>query len=85
MFAFLPQFVDPARGPVWAQLLLLGLLQKLSGAVVLGVVALTSGALGSWLARCPGLLAWQERFAGAVMVVLGVRLLLSGDVRPARL
>lgn len=85
MFAFLPQFVDPARGPVWAQLLVLGLLQKLSGAVVLGVVALTSGALGSWLARRPGLLAWQERFAGVVMVSLGVRLLLWGDARPARI
>lgn len=85
MFAFLPQFVDPARGPVWMQLLLLGLLQKLSGFVILGLVALTSGALGGWLARRPGLLAWQERFAGAVMVILGVRLLLSGDARPARI
>jgi len=34
MFAFLPQFVDPARGPVWTQLLVLGLLQKLCGVMV---------------------------------------------------
>ena len=24
MFAFLPQFIDPAAGPVWLQLLVLG-------------------------------------------------------------
>ena len=36
-----------------------------------------------WLARRPGIVAWQERFTGVVMVVLGIRLLL-GDARPAR-
>lgn len=84
MFAFLPQFVDPARGPVWAQLLLLGLLQKLSGAAVLAAVALASGTVGGWLAKRPGLMAWQERFAGVVMLALGLRLLLTGEGRPAR-
>jgi len=84
MFAFLPQFVDPARGPVWTQLLVLGLLQKLSGALVLGLVGLMSGTVGGWLARRPGLLAWQERFTGVVMIVLGLRLLFSGDAQPSR-
>nr|CAD6437840.1 LysE family translocator [Rhizobium sp. Q54] len=84
MFAFLPQFVDPSRGPVWTQLLVLGLLQKLSGVAVLGSVALLSGTVGGWLALRPGWLAWQERFTGAVMIILGLRLLLTGDARPAR-
>ncbi|MEO3431667.1 LysE family translocator [Inquilinus sp. CAU 1745] len=83
MFAFLPQFVDPGAGPVGPQLLMLGILQKLSGVLVLGSAALASGAVGGWLARRPGWLAWQERFAGAVMIVLGIRLLMSGDARPA--
>jgi threonine/homoserine/homoserine lactone efflux protein len=84
MFAFLPQFVDPAQGAVWMQLLVLGALQKLCGVAVLGSAAVASGAIGGWLARRPGVLAWQERFTGIVMVVLGVRLLLAGDARPTR-
>jgi threonine/homoserine/homoserine lactone efflux protein len=84
MFAFLPQFIDPSRGPVWAQLLVLGLLQKLSGAAVLSSIALLSGAVGGWLALRPGWLAWQERFTGALMIILGFRLLLIGDARSAR-
>lgn len=84
MFTLLPQFVDVAQGPAWRQLLVLGTLQKLSGAIVLGTVALTSGAVGNWLARRPGWLAWQQRFTGAVMIGLGLRLFFAGDARPAR-
>jgi len=83
MFAFLPQFVDPARGPVWLQLLILGCLQKLSGLLVLGATALASGAVGGWLSRKPERRAWQERFTGLVMIGLGIRLLLTGDLRAA--
>jgi threonine/homoserine/homoserine lactone efflux protein len=78
MLAFLPQFVDPSRGSVTAQLLTLGATQKATGFAILGATAIASGAVGGWLARRPGLLAWQERFAGAVMVALGLRLLVSG-------
>ena len=83
MFAFLPQFVDPKQGTVWVQLLALGLLQKLCGVAILGSVAFASAAVGGWLARRPGIVAWQERFTGVVMVALGIRLLV-GDARPAR-
>ena len=63
----------------------LGLVQKLLGAGVLGTAALASGAVGGWLSRHPGFVAWQERFTGVVMVALGVRLALAGDApRPAR-
>lgn len=84
MFTFIPQFVDPAAGPVWLQLLILGSLQKLVGIVSLGGVALGSGTVGSWLNRWPGMLAWQQRFTAAVMVGLGLRLLLSGGSASAR-
>lgn len=77
MFAFLPQFVDPARGPVWAQLLVLGSIQKLTGILSLGSIALASGTIGQWLQRFPKMIAWQEKFTGMVMVGLGVRLFLS--------
>lgn len=79
MFAFLPQFVDPAQGPLWLQLLVLGTIQKLAGVLSLGGVAYASGAVGQWLHRYPRLIAWQERFTGAVMVALGVRLFLAGN------
>ena len=84
MFAFLPQFVDPAAGPVWLQLLVLGTLQKLSGALVLGSVALASGAGDEWLHPWPGLLAWQQRLTGFVMIGLGLRLV-SGSAGAAPL
>ncbi|GAA3095733.1 LysE family translocator [Rhizobium viscosum] len=83
MLAFLPQFVDPHNGwPVAAQLLILGGMQKLSGFVVLALVALGAGGLGNWLSRRPHLLVWQKRFTGIVMLGLGLRLALTGDARP---
>jgi len=85
MLAFLPQFVDPSFGwPVTVQLLVLGAVQKLSGFVVMAAVALGAGTFGGWLASRPALIAWQERFAGLVMVGLGLRLVLSGDARSTR-
>lgn len=77
MFAFLPQFVDPARGPVWLQLLVLGSIQKLAGILSQGSIAFASGTVGQWLNRYPRLIAWQEKFTGVVMIALGVRLFLS--------
>lgn len=47
MFAFLPQFADPATGPVWLQLAMLGTIQKLAGVVSLGSVAIASARSGS--------------------------------------
>ncbi|MGK3127220.1 LysE family translocator [Candidatus Pantoea formicae] len=78
MFAFLPQFVDPAQGPIWLQLLILGTIQKLTGVISLGAVAIAAGSIGQWMARHPAVLIWQERFTGLVMILLGARLLLVG-------
>jgi threonine/homoserine/homoserine lactone efflux protein len=78
MLAFLPQFVDPARGSVTVQLLVLGATQKITGFAVLGTTALASGTVARWIARRPTLVIWQERFAGAVMIALGLRLALAG-------
>ena len=85
MLAFLPQFVDPKS--VWsvtAQLLALGLMQKMSGFAVLACVALGSGSLGNWLSQRPHLIIWQKRFTGAVLVSLGLRLALTGNVATPR-
>ncbi|EBX8438374.1 LysE family translocator [Salmonella enterica subsp. enterica serovar Oranienburg] len=79
MFAFLPQFVDPAAGPVWMQLLVLGSIQKLAGIVSLGSVAMASGTFGNLLGKHPNFIKWQERFTGVVMIGLGIRMLFSGS------
>jgi threonine/homoserine/homoserine lactone efflux protein len=34
VLAFLPQFTDPARGPVWQQIILLGALFTVTGTVI---------------------------------------------------
>jgi threonine/homoserine/homoserine lactone efflux protein len=75
--AFLPQFVVPGAGPVWAQLLLHGSLII----AVAGVVEPPLVVAGAWLGRrvqhnaSVGL--WLERGMGAVLVALGVRLAMS--------
>jgi threonine/homoserine/homoserine lactone efflux protein len=75
MLAFLPQFVEPARGAVATQLLVLGATQKVTGFGVLGLVALASGRLGDRLAARAGIARWQARIVGAILVALGVWLL----------
>ncbi len=75
LLAFLPQFVDPARGSVAAQLVALGLLMKALALAVESLVAFGAGAVGRWLIRRPYFVVWQERVTGLVLVCLGVRLL----------
>ncbi|WP_201363459.1 LysE family translocator [Dictyobacter formicarum] len=74
--AFLPQFTDPARGPIPLQLILLGTLFNISGTLINSVVALLASTFGSWLkrnARATTLLNW---LSGGIFIGLGVRLAL---------
>jgi threonine/homoserine/homoserine lactone efflux protein len=47
--AFLPQFVDPDRGPVWTQTLVLGALFTMLGVLSDGAYALAGAHVGRWL------------------------------------
>jgi threonine/homoserine/homoserine lactone efflux protein len=49
--AFLPQFVDPDRGSVWSQVLVLGLLFVVLGLVSDSLYALAAGTVGALLRR----------------------------------
>jgi RhtB (resistance to homoserine/threonine) family protein len=71
--AFLPQFVDPARGAVVIQFMVLGII--LVGIAVAwdSVLASVAGRLGSWFAN-PRFTLWRQRITGGMMVALGVRL-----------
>ncbi|WP_419694422.1 LysE family translocator [Mesorhizobium muleiense] len=74
MVAFLPQFVDPHRGSVTMQLLVLGATQKMTGVLVLGTYALASGTVGAWIMTRPRVRLWQQRIAGCFIVGLGIRM-----------
>jgi len=73
--AFLPQFVDPDRGSIALQLFILGTIQNLGGTAVQSVIAAAGGGLGDWLAAHPGFPRWQKRFAGTLLIGLGLFLL----------
>jgi threonine/homoserine/homoserine lactone efflux protein len=74
--AFLPQFVDPARGPAGLQTLALGLLFNGSGTLVNAAVAWLAGSARRLLDSRGGR-AWFQRASGAVLTALGLRLALA--------
>lgn len=76
--AFLPQFVDPARGSAIWQFILLGTIFNTSGTMVNTIVALVSGRLGNWIGSRPALSRAQQWFTGSVFMALGARIALAG-------
>jgi threonine/homoserine/homoserine lactone efflux protein len=74
--SFLPQFVDPARGSVTTQFLLLGLIFCTTGTMVNASVGLLFGYFGVWLERKPLFWKLQRRLAGSILVGLGLLLAL---------
>src|SRR5688572_28865713 len=74
--AFLPQFVDPERGPVALQLISLGLLFNTSGTLVNILVAVLASGAGAWSRRQFGESAVLRRVTGVLFIGLGVRLAL---------
>lgn len=72
--AFLPQFADPAAGPVWLQLLLLGGLFIVATILVFGAIALLAGTLGQTLNRSQRIRKNLNRVAGTVFAGLALKL-----------
>jgi len=70
--AFLPQFVDPARGALLSQILILGLTFMGLGILSDGMFALVAGAVGDFLRHNRRFLRLQRWFAGASFIGLGV-------------
>lgn len=71
-FAFLPQFVDPTRGPAAPQMLVLGCLFVAMAVVSDGAYALLAGTAGQWLKGSRGFLRAERYLAGSVYLGLGV-------------
>jgi threonine/homoserine/homoserine lactone efflux protein len=70
--AFLPQFVDPARGAGHWQILILGLTFMGLGIMSDGMFALIAGAAGDFLRRSRRFLRFQRWFAGTLFIGLGI-------------
>jgi threonine/homoserine/homoserine lactone efflux protein len=78
-FAFLPQFVDPARGNVTAQTLLLGALFVGMACVTDSMYALLASSLAERLRGNRHYRKGQRYFAGLVYVGLGITTALTGS------
>ena len=72
--AFLPQFVDPARGSTVAQIVLLGLLFDVQGTIVNIVVALAASDTTARLRTNAKALSLLQRLTGVLFIAIGARL-----------
>lgn len=79
--AFLPQFVEPARGQVTLQTLLLGLIFVTMAVFTDGGYALLSGTAGSWLKTSRWYLRFQRYVAGTIYIGLGLLAAASGGTK----
>jgi threonine/homoserine/homoserine lactone efflux protein len=75
--AFLPQFIQPARGNIAAQTLSLGITFVVLGIVTDSAYAMLSGSLGHWLRNHMKFLRAQRYFSGGIYVALGIGTALS--------
>lgn len=74
IFAFLPQFADPARGPVWSQIAALGALFVATGFTVNALAGAAAGAAAHRLSAAHRTL---NRFSALVFGGLAARLALD--------
>jgi threonine/homoserine/homoserine lactone efflux protein len=75
--AFLPQFINPAKGNTQGQILLLGAWFNISGTTVNILVAVLFGRMGNWLARRQWFIKWQHKITGMLLIGLGIKVALS--------
>jgi threonine/homoserine/homoserine lactone efflux protein len=77
-YAFLPQFVDPRRGAVVGQILLLGVLFALMATCTDSLYALLGSAVGRWLNKSRLVQRWQRYITGCIYILLGVTTAVTG-------
>lgn len=72
VLAFLPQFTDPARGPVWQQILILGAVFTLSGMCITAGYGALAGYAGQALSSRMGVM---NKLAAGVFGLMALRML----------
>lgn len=77
-FAFLPQFIDPARGHVATQILSLGVLFAFMGTTSDSLWALFSGSVAGWLRNNQRWMRNERYVSGGILISLGVATALAG-------
>lgn len=75
----MPQFTDPGRGHVWAQLLILGAFVPVIAIACDSVWAFAAGSARVWLANSPRRLAAVGGAGGLAIVGLGVTVAVTGQ------
>ncbi|MFD0689314.1 LysE family translocator [Actinomadura fibrosa] len=74
MVAFLPQFIDPAAGPVWTQFVVFGGVLIVLEFLADGLVGVLAGRIGGWLRERRAVRRRIDAATGTVFIGLGVRL-----------
>ncbi|MBG0813221.1 LysE family translocator [Planomonospora sp. ID82291] len=82
--AFLPQFADPAAGPIAPQIVLLGVIWTVLGVASDGAFALLASALAGRLRRSARARRRLDVAGGLVYLGLGAATALSGETAAAR-
>jgi len=76
VLAFVPQFIDPARGAVIAQFALLGSILALGSFVINGAVGVFAGSIGTHLTKNPKFLRILNVTSAGIFGALALRLAL---------
>ncbi|ROZ79219.1 LysE family translocator [Ramlibacter sp. WS9] len=79
MVVFLPQFADPALGPLWIQIGVLAIYQKASGLVIGAFFGYAASRIRNWVVDNPWFVRAQEGILGATMIGIGGWIVLSRD------
>lgn len=77
VLAFVPQFVDPARGQVLAQFLTFAAMLAAGGFVINGLAGAFSARVGQRMVRSEGMSRWLGRISAGVFGALALRLALA--------
>jgi threonine/homoserine/homoserine lactone efflux protein len=72
--SLLPQFIDPSRGSVLLQSLVLGFTQIVIGVTGNGLIALSAGTIALFLAGRPFWMVVQRWLMGTVLAALAIRM-----------
>ena len=78
-YAFLPQFADPARGPVVVQILFFGALFVLLASCTDSLYALLSSTLGHRLTRAARFQSIRRYVTGSIYIALGLTAAFAGS------
>lgn len=81
VLAFIPQFVDAARGPVHTQMLVYGAIFAILTTAVFALLGAFAAQLAGGLARRPRATAWLDMGAGATFIASGLSILALGQRR----